>query len=260
MPHFNENEEDQKSPPRDKNGWDGKLRLEPKEDVEEQGAESPSDSGEEEVNNVSKEVQQADQSNGDAATKRAKIEVITEHPGDILPADEDLLADVDSTETDLDVTHARLKSVAALDLQRFTQLRRLCFRQNELKRIHFPESWESAKTLKELDLYDNEIEQFDFLEQFAELTSLDLSFNRIKHIRRLEHMRKLKEVFFVQNKIVEIKGLEQLTELTSLELGANRIREIENLDTLVNLRELWLGKNKITEIKVSLDPGSVPVH
>jgi len=258
MPHFNENEEGQKLPPKDKNGWDGKLRLEPKEDVEDQGAESPPESDEGELDSSSKEGQPTDQSNGDAPTKRAKIEVITEHPGDILPADEDLLADVDSTETDLDVTHARLKSVAALDLQRFTQLRRLCFRQNELKRILFPESWESAKTLKELDLYDNEIEHFDFLEQFSELTSLDLSFNRIKHIRRLEHMRKLKEVFFVQNKIVEIKGLETLTQLTSLELGANRIRDIENLNTLVNLRELWLGKNKITEIKVSLDPASIP--
>jgi len=252
MPHFNENEEDQKSLPRDKNGWDGKLRLEPKQDGEDQDTKSPPDTDEEEVGDVSREEHAADPSNGNVPAKRAKIEVVTEHPGDILPADEDLLADVDSTETDLDVTHARLKSVAALDLQRFTQLRRLCFRQNELKRIHFPESWESARTLKELDLYDNEIEHFDFLDQFSELTSLDLSFNRIKHIRRLEHMRKLKEVFFVQNKIVEIKGLEQLTELTSLELGANRIREIENLDTLVNLRELWLGKNKITEIKVRL--------
>lgn len=53
---------------------------------------------------------------------------------------------------------------------------------------------------------------------------LDLSFNKIKHIKRINHLTKLKDLFFVQNKISTIEGLEGLTNLRQVELGANRIR------------------------------------
>jgi hypothetical protein len=56
------------------------------------------------------------------------------------------------------------------------------------------------------------------------LTTLDLSFNKIKHIKNVSHLKKLTDLFFVQNKISRIEGLEGLTELRNLELGANRIR------------------------------------
>lgn len=54
--------------------------------------------------------------------------------------------------------------------------------------------------------------------------SLDLSFNKLKHIKNISHLVKLKELFFVQNRISKIEGLEGLTEIKNLELGANRIR------------------------------------
>lgn len=56
------------------------------------------------------------------------------------------------------------------------------------------------------------------------LTSLDLSFNKIKHIKNVEHLKKLRDIYFVQNKIQNIEGLEGLTKLRNLELAANRIR------------------------------------
>jgi protein phosphatase 1 regulatory subunit 7 len=56
------------------------------------------------------------------------------------------------------------------------------------------------------------------------LTSLDLSFNKIKHIKNISHLKKLTEIFFVQNKISRIEGLEELTGIKNLELGANKIR------------------------------------
>ena len=62
------------------------------------------------------------------------------------------------------------------------------------------------------------------LEALKELTSLDLSFNRVKHIRNLDCLTKLRELYLVQNKISKIEGLEHLQSLTCLELGANRIR------------------------------------
>ena len=99
-----------------------------------------------------------------------------------------------------------------------------------------------------MDLYDNNIAHIKNLEELTELTSLDLSFNVIKHIKRVGHLKKLRDVFFVQNKISKIEGLEELTELRNLELGGNRIRvrtlavfngEDERADTLhIGYREL----------------------
>jgi len=104
------------------------------------------------------------------------------------------------------------------------------------------------------------------------MKSLDLSFNKIKHIKRVNHLTGLTDLYFVQNKISKIEGLEGLDNLTNLELAANRIRvscldsvvgvshgmlkrcsmqDIENLETLTSLEQLWLGKNKITELKVN---------
>ncbi|PTU23309.1 hypothetical protein P175DRAFT_0508015 [Aspergillus ochraceoroseus IBT 24754] len=124
---------------------------------------------------------------------------------------------------------------------------RICLRQNQISRIEFPSRLDAS--LVEIDLYDNLISHLKGLDDFHNLTSLDLSFNKLKHIKNISHLVKLKDLYFVQNKISKIEGLEGLTVLRNLELGANRIREIENLDTLCALEELWLGKNKITEMK-----------
>ena len=115
-------------------------------------------------------------------------------------------------------------------------------------------------SLEKLDLYDNLIHRIQNLDQLVNLTSLDLSYNKIKHIKGVKHLKKLKELFFVQNAISRIEQLDGLTNLVSLELGANKIRvypspppltqEITGLETLTALEELWLGKNKITQLKV----------
>ena len=56
------------------------------------------------------------------------------------------------------------------------------------------------------------------------LTSLDLSFNNIKHIKNVEHLNEVKDLYLLQNKISKIEGLEKLASVRNLELGANRIR------------------------------------
>lgn len=217
MPHSNDDDGDSRGPPRNSKGWDGKLRVNKNmEPIDEPEAPTPPDTDEEDVEEV-------ERNNGSSAPT-AQITNVVEVPGYTVAADEDLLSDVDESETDIDLNHLRIKSLPPLQLDRFTQVERLCLRQNELTHLDFPEDWESAKTLEELDLYDNSLGHIKGLDQFTELTSLDLSFNAIKHIKRIEHMTKLKEVFFVQNKISRIEGLEMLTGLTSLELGANRIR------------------------------------
>ena len=201
------------------NGWDGKLRMPPRNAV----LTNP------EV------LSDREYSDPDAP------------PTDQIEADEDLLDDYPTDTEDIDLVHCRISSLSALHLERFTKLQRLCLRQNAISSIDLPASVRS--TLQELDFYDNLVSHVKGLEDMPALTSLDLSFNKIKHIKNVNHLTALTELYFVQNRISKIENLGGLTNLTMIELAANRLREIENLDSLVALRELWLGKNKITEIK-----------
>ncbi|ETI23939.1 hypothetical protein G647_05746 [Cladophialophora carrionii CBS 160.54] len=168
-------------------------------------------------------------------------------PVDEIEADEDLLDDYPVDTEDIDLVHCRISSLPALRLDRFTNVQRLCLRQNAISSIDLPTNVRA--TLQELDFYDNLISHIKGLEDMPALKSLDLSFNKIKHIKNVNHLTTLTELYFVQNRISKIENLEGLSNLTMIELAANRIREIENLDTLKGLRELWLGKNKITGIK-----------
>ncbi len=207
----------------DSHGWDGKLRVTPKQAVL-ANPEALSD---------------PDYSDEDAP------------PLDQIAADEDLLDDYPLDTEDIDLVHCRITSVPALRLERFTKVERLCLRQNQITDPELPSSLGSS--LLELDLYDNLISHIKGFEELLKLTSLDLSFNKIKHIKHVNHLKELKDLYFVQNRIPKIENLEGLEKLTQLELAANRIREIENLEDLTSLQELFLGKNKITEIK-NLDP------
>ncbi|PYH96369.1 NIF-domain-containing protein [Aspergillus ellipticus CBS 707.79] len=179
---------------KDRNGWDGKLRVEPKAVITNPEA-----------------LEDPEYSDSDAP------------PVEEIQADEDLLEDED------------------------LEAEKICLRQNQITRIEFPTP--VAKSLNDLDLYDNLISHMKGLDEFEHLTSLDLSFNKIKHVKNIAHLVKLTDLYLVQNKISRIEGVETLTALRNLELGANRIKEIENLDTLQALEELWLGKNKISELK-----------
>ncbi|KAJ5893382.1 Leucine rich repeats (2 copies) [Penicillium taxi] len=204
-------------------GWDGKMRVESKAVITNPEA-----------------LEDSDYSDPDAP------------PVDQIDADEDLLADED---LEVEVCLSAIFSYLYRSFQEATDSflhvqeidLRLCLRQNQIQRIEIPQN--VAVNLNELDLYDNLISHIKGLEDFKDISTLDLSFNKIKHIKNISHLEKLTDLFLVQNKVSKIEGLEGQTVLRNLELGANRIREIENLETLIALEELWLGKNKITEMK-----------
>lgn len=84
-------------------------------------------------------------------------------------------------------------------------------------------------------------------------STLDLSFNNIRHSPSLPSLRHVNTLYLVQNKISRLEKGELdwcQDTMKSLELGGNRIRVIENLDKLIHLEELWLGKNKIRVLEV----------
>lgn len=158
----------------------------------------------------------------------------------------DLLDDEPEDTDEINCIHSRVQSIAALRLERFKQVARLCLRQNLIEDIDGLSCL--AETLTELDLYDNLISHIRGLDDLTNLTSLDLSFNKIKHIKHISHLTNLTDLYFVANKISTIEGLEGLANLRQLELGSNRIRVLQNLEPLQNLQELWVAKNKITEL------------
>ncbi|QSZ29675.1 hypothetical protein DSL72_004191 [Monilinia vaccinii-corymbosi] len=226
--------------PRSSSGWDGKLRIEKEtgkklELLNPEAISDPEYSDEENV--LPGEVINADE--GMYNQRHQAIYVLT-----LIP---DLLDDYPPDTDEIDLVHARISSIPSLRLSRFQKVQRLCLRQNTISTIEDLSSLSS--TLTDLDLYDNLIAHIRGLEELIHLTSLDLSFNKLKHIKKINHLTDLTDLYFVQNKITTIENLEGLTKLRNLELAANRIREIQGLDTLVGLEELWLGKNKITEMK-----------
>jgi protein phosphatase 1 regulatory subunit 7 len=212
---------------RNADGWDGKLRVEKKQAVL-----------------VNPEVLDGVASDPDASSDEEDPLV------EKIEADEDLTAEIEDDAEEIDLVHCRIQAIEPLNLSRFTALRRLCLRQNQISDTEDAFPANLAPTLTELDLYDNLISHIRGFDSLLELTSLDLSFNKIKHIKRLQNLKKLTDLYFVQNKISTIENLEGLDQLRNLELGGNRIREIQGLDGLKGLKELWLGKNKITELKV----------
>ncbi|KAF3806724.1 Protein phosphatase 1 regulatory subunit SDS22 [Colletotrichum gloeosporioides] len=234
---------------RNSKGWDGKLRVQRTAVLANPEVLSDPESDDENV--VPGEELPADEGKfADALTpacgaaKKSCEETfkrLTRHspPTDLLDGE-----DLDTDE--LIVSHARVASIPALRLERFTKVVRLCLRQNSIQDIDGLSAL--APTLEDLDFYDNLISHIRGLEDLTNLTSLDLSFNKIKHIKRVNHLTKLKELFLVANKVGTIENLDGLVNLTSLELGSNRIRVLQNLDSLKNLEELWVAKNKITEL------------
>jgi protein phosphatase 1 regulatory subunit 7 len=169
-----------------------------------------------------------------------------------LPADDELTSDIPLDTNYIDLIHLKISSLENLRLERFPNLESINLRSNlitslsALKRI----SKETKEKIEELDFYDNRIKHISsHVNEFSNITSLDLSFNNIKHIKHVDKLTRLENLYFVQNKISKIENIEPLTKLTNLEFGGNRITQIENLDTLVNLRQLWLGQNKIVKLE-----------
>ncbi|WVW84763.1 hypothetical protein I302_106798 [Kwoniella bestiolae CBS 10118] len=172
--------------------------------------------------------------------------------------DGDFLKDYPEDTEDLQLQHLRLKSssIAPLNIPRFSKyLKRLCLRQNEITSPLPSGVFEGLSELEELDLYDNRLGsrvEEEELKGCESLTSLDLSFNNLRHAPSLPSLTKLNVLYLVQNKISHIEPgkLDWCKDtITSIELGGNRLRAIENLDSLRKLEELWLGKNKIRSLE-----------
>ncbi|WVQ83209.1 hypothetical protein IAT38_005348 [Cryptococcus sp. DSM 104549] len=178
--------------------------------------------------------------------------------GEAGEGDPDFLKDYPEETEDLQLQHLRLKTpfLTPLNFPRFGKhLKRLCLRQNELTSPLPVEAFAGLEELEEIDMYDNRLGprvSDEELKGMSNVTSLDLSFNNIRHPPNLPSLTQVNVLYLVQNKISKVEEGELdwcKDTITSLELGGNRIRVIENLEQLTLLEELWLGKNKIRTLE-----------
>ncbi|SCU98568.1 LADA_0H13938g1_1 [Lachancea dasiensis] len=186
----------------------------------------------------------------EVAANSEEFPILPDPRTEFLSADVDLTSELPDDTEAIELVHLRIQSMEDLELPRFLRLKSLCLRQNQIESMSEVEVL-PVETIEDIDLYDNKIKHISSnVNNLVNLKSLDLSFNKIKHIKNLDRLTKLENLYFVQNRISRVENLSTLKSLQNLELGGNEISEIgpESLRGLDSLREIWLGKNKIPRL------------
>lgn len=107
---------------------------------------------------------------------------------------------------------------------------------------------QNLTNLTSLDLSLNKISDAWFLQNLTNLTSLDLSSNQISNAWFLQNLANLTSLYLFENQISDARFLQNLANLTSLYLGSNQIRDARFLQNLTNLTSLNLGSNQISDV------------
>ena len=132
-------------------------------------------------------------------------------------------------------------------LENHSNLTSLFLTNCNLSSIHF-NNFNIPKTIKNLNLSFNGIENLSFLDKIYSLSSLTLKDNRIKNISNLNRHKTIRYLNLEDNLIDDIESLDQLHDLRSLDLGDNFIYDISPLFNLKKLLFLNLKENSIDSI------------
>ncbi|MBC1604693.1 leucine-rich repeat domain-containing protein [Listeria rocourtiae] len=103
--------------------------------------------------------------------------------------------------------------------------------------------------LKELSLWDNQIDNITALKDLEQLTTLEIGLNRIESVTSLKKLIRLSSLSISENKIENIAGLEDLAQLKYLDISFNQIRELDPLKNLLQLEILAFTENQIQKLK-----------
>ena len=94
----------------------------------------------------------------------------------------------------------------------------------------------------------SQISDLGGIEYFINVKNLEISWNKIKDIKKLSSLTKLEYLRAFGNQISSVTPLAGLTKLTSLNIGGNKVTKIDALKGLVNLTGLFLDGNKIKDL------------
>ena len=93
----------------------------------------------------------------------------------------------------------------------------------------------------------SQIADLSGIEHFINLKRLDISWNKIKDIKKLSGLTKLEYLRAYGNQIGSVAPLKKLVNLNSLNIGGNKLTKIDALKELANLKSLYLDGNKIKD-------------
>ena len=93
----------------------------------------------------------------------------------------------------------------------------------------------------------SQISDLGGIEYFINLKNLEISWNKIKDIKKLAALTKLENLRAFGNQISSVTPLAGLTKLTNLNIGGNKVTKIDALKGLVKLTGLFLDGNKIKD-------------
>ena len=125
------------------------------------------------------------------------------------------------------------------------------------------QAYEKYKDCVKLNLSHNSLVVIDVMPNFGNLRFLDLKFNKLKCIPRIDGLPALEAIDLSFNEIASVDGLASRS-LTRADLSFNKIVLLDGLDKNVNLVHLNVSHNCISEVRplsakhnVSLSVGRV---
>jgi len=107
---------------------------------------------------------------------------------------------------------------------------------------------EKCRSLRELDLEENEITDLTPIKDLKEIQSLTLAHNKITDIKPLEGLVKLQYLQLEYNQVKDISVVAKMENMKSLYLTNNQITDISPVANLTKMWSLYLGGNKIKDL------------
>ena len=104
------------------------------------------------------------------------------------------------------------------------------------------DSLSNMKSLKFLDISDNELTHIGEIGKLQSLVLLDLSKNRISQLDKLEKMRNLKRLLLARNQIQSVVLNSPLSSLVLLDLRRNPLTTLDFGDMFPSVSELYIDK------------------
>ena len=103
-------------------------------------------------------------------------------------------------------------------------------------------------SLKELHLWNNDIENIEPLSDLPKLQVLHIEDNAISDLRPLSELKRLKKLRIDKNQVQNLSPLATITSLIELDISKNRIGSLNALSGLVHLQQLFAVSNEIRDI------------
>ncbi|KAK7112824.1 hypothetical protein V1264_012212 [Littorina saxatilis] len=130
-------------------------------------------------------------------------------------------------------------------------LKELCNLQLQHNKIeHLGKSLTSQKKLKCLRLDSNQLTKLENNELLScvQLTSLDLSNNRITNLSALGYLPNLEELFVSGNRLHKLADLHKCTKLQEVDLSRNLITDLSGISGLPALQILDVSENQLKSL------------